>query len=170
MSGADQYASTRGAERWGASAAAEVAALRPARAHDQGAALALLTGAALPLGGVSERFPEGYVVATAGDRLVGVAAVERYERWGLVRSVAVAAEFRSSGLGAKLVADVLARARGDGLDEVFLLTTTAPDFFRKLRFREVERANVPEAIRASAEFASICPASAVCMAFRFGAA
>ncbi len=143
-------------------------ALRPARAHDLDAVLALLTGASLPLGGVAERFPEGYVIAAAAERVVGVAAVERHERWGLLRSVAVAVELRSTGLGAQLVGEALAGAKRDGLDEVYLLTTTAPGFFRKLGFREVDRGGVPAPVRASDEFASICPASATCMARRLG--
>ncbi|HEU4407747.1 MAG TPA: arsenic resistance N-acetyltransferase ArsN2 [Polyangiaceae bacterium] len=142
--------------------------LRPAHEDDQGVVLALLARAALPLGGVVETFPTGYVVAVAGERLAGVAGVERYDRWGLLRSVAVAAELRSAGLGAQLVGRVLAGATGDGLEEAYLLTTTAPAFFRKLGFREVGRASVPAPVRASAEFASICPASAVCMALRLG--
>lgn len=169
MSGADSRASLLGAERFEARADTNAAVLRPAHARDQEGAFTLLTGAALPLGGVAERFPEGYVVATVGERLVGLAAVERYERSGLLRSVAVAAELRSSGLGARLVADALAQAKREGLDEVYLLTTTAPGFFRKLGFREVERSGVPGPVRASAEFASICPASAVCMALCLGA-
>jgi amino-acid N-acetyltransferase len=145
----------------------EAIAVCPARERDQDAVLALLTDARLPLGGVTERFPGGYVVAVVGERLVGVAAVERYERWGLLRSVAVAAERRSAGLGARLVGEALAAAV-DGLDEFYLLTTTAPAFFGKLGFREIDRASAPAPVRASEEFASICPASATCMAFRPG--
>jgi amino-acid N-acetyltransferase len=157
-------------ERTAPSGEAPAVTLRPAGGHDQDAVLALLAEAGLPLGGVAERFPNGYTVAVVGDRLVGVAAVERYERWGLLRSVAVVPDLRSAGLGARLAGDVLAGARGDGLDEIYLLTTTAPAFFGKLGFCQVDRAGVPAPVRASAEFASICPSSAVCMALRLGAA
>lgn len=147
---------------------ATVALLGALRERDQASVLALLAEARLPLEGVVEQFPSGYVVALDGERLAGVAGVERYERWGLLRSVAVTPALRSSGLGARLVHEALSRAAAEGLDEVYLLTTTAPAFFRKLGFREVERASVPEPVRASAEFASICPTSAVCMALRLG--
>lgn len=136
--------------------------------RDRASVLALLAEARLPLEGVDERFPTGYVVALDGDRLVGVAGVERYERWGLLRSVAVVLELRSTGVGARLVQEALARAATQGLDEVYLLTTTAPAFFRKLGFHDVDRANAPAPVRASAEFASICPASATCMTLRLG--
>lgn len=136
--------------------------------RDQASVLALLAEARLPREGVDERFPTGYVVALDGERLVGVAGVERYERCGLLRSVAVVPELRSTGVGARLVQEALARAAPHGLDEVYLLTTTAPAFFRKLGFHEVDRANVPAPVRASAEFASLCPASAVCMVVRLG--
>ena len=44
-----------------------------------------------------------------------------------------------------------------------LLTETADDFFSALGYRVVARESVPEAIRRSAEFRALCPASATCM-------
>ena len=57
---------------------------------------------------------------------------------------------------------VLARERG--VSAIFLLTTTAEDFFPRFGFERVSRAAVPESVRASVEFQSACPASAVVMA------
>jgi amino-acid N-acetyltransferase len=54
----------------------------------------------------------------------------------------------------------LARARERGVEQVFLLTETAPVFFGRLGFSDVDRAAVPDTIRATVEFASACPASA----------
>jgi amino-acid N-acetyltransferase len=45
-----------------------------------------------------------------------------------------------------------------------LLTTTAAPFFTRFGFTSAARDAAPAALRATAEFASLCPASAVCMA------
>ena len=44
-----------------------------------------------------------------------------------------------------------------------LLTTTAASFFAKRGYRPLARDEAPAAVRATAEFRSICPASATCM-------
>jgi amino-acid N-acetyltransferase len=43
------------------------------------------------------------------------------------------------------------------------LTETAENFFRGLGYEAIDRRYVPEEIQQSAEFRSLCPASAVCM-------
>ncbi|HEX2189316.1 MAG TPA: arsenic resistance N-acetyltransferase ArsN2 [Longimicrobiaceae bacterium] len=138
-------------------------ALRDARPVDLPRTLALLEAAGLPREGVAERFGAGYCVAETDGRLVGVAGVEEHGTDALLRSVAVAPRARGSGVGAALVRDRLARAAERGAASVFLLTTTAAGFFPRLGFRRVERAEVPAEVRASEEFAALCPAGAVVM-------
>jgi amino-acid N-acetyltransferase len=77
--------------------------------------------------------------------------------------VVVAPSRRGTGLGKALVADRLAWARRERLFDVFLLTTTAPDFFAALGFERTARDAAPEEIRSSPEFASVCPGSSVLM-------
>lgn len=101
----------------------------------------------------------------AGDALLGCAGVERYDSAGLLRSVAVASVGRGHGLGGRLVDACIARARAQGLETLWLLTTTAPAFFQRLGFAVVDRATAPAALQASEEFADMCPVSAVCMCF-----
>jgi amino-acid N-acetyltransferase len=62
-----------------------------------------------------------------------------------------------------VVSDRLRVAEERALAAVYLLTTTAPEYFAELGFSRVERASAPEAMQSSSEFASICPASATCM-------
>ena len=62
--------------------------LRPCGPEDLAEVLELLRGARLPVDGVSEGWP-GFVVAESAGRIVGVAGLERYGRYGLLRSVAV---------------------------------------------------------------------------------
>ena len=124
---------------------------------------ALLAAAALPDGGVTENFPGGYVVADSGGELVGAAGLEVYGSAGVLRSVVVAPTQRGSGLGLALSADRIVAARAQCLDAVYLLTTTAADFYLRLGFRPCPRSEVPAAVASSVEFASICPSTAACL-------
>jgi amino-acid N-acetyltransferase len=137
--------------------------LRAAVAADRPAVERLLEEAGLPRAGLADQFPEGYVVATRQDALVGVAGLEAHGAAGLLRSVVVAPAERGSGLGVTLTADRLVAARARELGPVFLLTTTATDFFPRFGFRECARDLVPAAIRASVEMAVACPGSATCL-------
>ena len=145
-------------------------ALRPAAAGDLAAAEALLARCALPLAGLADQFPAGYVVADNGS-MVGLAGLEVHGEHGLLRSVAVdpgAREPRPRGLGRALVEDRLAHARALGLASVFLLTTTASGFFAGLGFAPCERDRAPAALRATPEFAGVCPSTAACMVWTSG--
>lgn len=55
------------------------------------------------------------------------------------------------------------RAREAGVDEPYLLTTTATEFFAERGYVEIGRADAPTAIRESTEFADLCPSTVVCM-------
>jgi len=138
--------------------------VRPARAEDIEAVRALLLAARLPDDGLEEQFGSAYAVAAlAGGELVGAAGIEAYGAAGLLRSVVVAEAWRGTGLGRRMVADRLAWAEGRGLSEVYLLTSTAADFFARLGFSRIARDDVPAPVRASREFASVCPLSATVM-------
>lgn len=104
-----------------------------------------------------------FLVALAAEKLIGVVAVELYDEYGLLRSLAVNNEFRGLNVGKKLVAEAENWSRNNGLKQLYLLTTTAADFFPKLGWKTTERSSAPESIAASTEFASVCPSSAVCM-------
>jgi amino-acid N-acetyltransferase len=136
--------------------------LRAAQPEDREQALALLGELGLPADGVAE-WLACFRVAECEGRIVGVAGMERYRDGGLLRSVAVAPEWRGSGLGRALVDLVMEDGRSAGVQEVYLLTTTAEHYFPRLGFVRVDRTTVPASVRASVEFTSACPASAVVM-------
>jgi amino-acid N-acetyltransferase len=126
--------------------------------------LDLLRAADLPTEGVGDAF-EGFVVVEADGRVVAAAGVERHGGSGLLRSAVVDPAHRGRGAGAVLVGRLLERAQEEGLAAVYLLTTTADGWFPRFGFRSVAREDVPAAIRATEEFASLCPASATVMAW-----
>lgn len=138
-----------------------------AQAGDLPAVLELLDRSELPRDGLAEHFDIA-LVARDGAQVVGSVAVERYGDAGLLRSVAVDRAYRSQGLGARLVSAALDQARREGLQSVYLLTTTAPDYFPRFGFTPIARGDVAPAVQQSVEFTSACPASALVMHAELG--
>lgn len=143
--------------------------IRPAREADLVAARSLLVASALPTAGLEDQFGSQYAVAaTPSGDMVGLAGFEVYTEYGLLRSVAVSSGWRGRGVGRLLVGDRAAAAKSRGLAALYALTTTAPGFFAGLGFSVADRDDVPAAVRASPEFSSICPDTAVvlCLGLR----
>ena len=137
--------------------------IRPALETDLPRVLALLERSALPTIGVAEAW-DGFLVAESGGDVVGVVGVEMCgDRYALLRSTAVADEWRGRGLGRTLVERAIAEARGKGIAALYLLTTTAEGYFPGFGFSRVGREQVPVEVQATEEFASACPASAAVM-------
>jgi amino-acid N-acetyltransferase len=139
--------------------------IEPAALSDLPAITALLMDAELPAHDLAGHFPAAYVVARDGGAIGGCAGLERYGRAGLLRSVTVAPRVRGSGLGRALVGERIAAARAAELEAVYLLTTTAAAFFRRLGFVDVTRADAAPVLSASSQFDGCC-ASAACLALR----
>jgi N-acetylglutamate synthase-like GNAT family acetyltransferase len=136
--------------------------LRAAAADDLPAVERLLAASGLPLDGVREAFGT-FVVAESGVDLVGVAGLEVRCDNALLRSVAVRPEWRSHGVGRALVTRLIADAESRGLNALYLLTTSAERYFPSFGFHTIAREEVPDDIRATAEFREACPASATVM-------
>jgi N-acetylglutamate synthase-like GNAT family acetyltransferase len=138
--------------------------VRAAHAGDEPRINALLTAAQLPLDGVHGALRD-FVVAEENARIVGVAGFERCGDGGraLLRSVAVDAALQRSGIGNTLVARVIDEAAAAGITNLYLLTTTAADYFKARGFQPIDRESAPAEIRATAEFTTACPASAELM-------
>jgi amino-acid N-acetyltransferase len=136
-----------------------------AQDEDLEAVLTLLSDNGLPLDGLADHL-ETLLVARRVGRVIGSAALEVYPDGSLLRSVAVQAESRSLRLGRALTDAVLALASERGSPAVYLLTTTAADYFSKFGFERIAREDVPATVRTSVEFTSACPASATAMRLR----
>ena len=138
------------------------AQLRAASPADLAAVERLLTASSLPLEGVREALST-FVVAEADGGIVGVAGLEACCDNALLRSVAVDDAWRSRGVGRALVTRVISDAEARGIRALYLLTTTAERYFPSFGFRQITRDQVPEDVRATAEFQSACPDSATVM-------
>lgn len=134
-----------------------------ATATDFEAVKRLLTAADLPIDGLDEQFGEGYAIAESDGIAIGAEGIEVYGDAGLLRSAVVDPAWRGRGVGDALTRDRLAWAAQRGLREVWLLTTTAADYFPRHGFERAERAAAPAPMQKSREFAEACPASAVVM-------
>jgi amino-acid N-acetyltransferase len=123
--------------------------VRKAGMHDIGPILGLINGYAargimLPRTEmeVSEDIRDFSVIAAAG-RLVGCGALHFYTpSIGEIRSLAVAEDAKTHGIGRRLIEALVGEASNYSLDAVFAFTYVA-DFFRKMGFQEVERGELP---------------------------
>jgi amino-acid N-acetyltransferase len=123
--------------------------VRKAAMHDIGPILALINGYAakgvmLPRTEleVSEDIRD-FSVILAGGRLVGCGALHFYTpSIGEIRSLAVAEDVKTNGIGRRLIEALVREANTYTLDAVFAFTYVA-GFFGKMGFQVVERGELP---------------------------
>src|ERR1035438_9418048 len=137
--------------------------VRASTAEDLVAIRALLISAALPIQDLDSAAGLRFWVAENGGQLIGAIGLEPFGATGLLRSLVVSPSHRVHGLGSALVSVLEQEVNAQGVETLVLLTETAEGFFRRRGYRVVERSAVPDEIKQSAEFRSLCPASAVCM-------
>lgn len=136
--------------------------LRGASADDLPAVEDLLTKSSLPVEGITDSIGS-FVVAESDGRVVGVGGVERCGEYGLLRSVAVDPAARGRGVGAAIIERLIGDSEESGLRALYLLTTTAENYFPSFGFDRTRREAVPNEIQQTAEFRDICPSSATVM-------
>jgi amino-acid N-acetyltransferase len=141
------------------------AQVRTATHADSARIVALLQANELPTSDLAECRPE-FVIIEEGGELIGTGAMQVFGDVALVRSVAIANDRQKTGLGSSLLNALERHASALGVRELVLLTQTAEPFFERHGYARVERSSVPQAVQATAEFRSLCPASAVCMCKR----
>jgi N-acetylglutamate synthase-like GNAT family acetyltransferase len=129
---------------------------------DLPAICALLERSGLPTSDLESARPQ-FVVIREHDQLTAAGALQRFGSAALLRSVVVAAR-RGCGLGGAIVTELERAARAAHISQLVLLTQTAAEFFSQRGYRVIERSSVPQDMRASEEFRSLCPSSAICMA------
>jgi amino-acid N-acetyltransferase len=139
-----------------------VVEISPARAEDLAAIAALLQEAELPSADFAQLL-ERFLVARAEGRVVGAVGCEVGGAHALLRSLVVAPEWRGKGLGGRLVDRLERLASTWGVEQWWLLTTTAEAFFAARGFRVVPRCAAPETVRATGQFNGGCGEAAVCL-------
>lgn len=124
--------------------------------------IALLRSANLPVDDLPEQL-DNFLIIRNDDQLAGVAGIELYGSYALLRSVAVSNDFRQKGVAGKLLSAIEELAAGKGIKTIYLLTETAPDYFDRKGYGKIARADVPAEVQQSSEFSHVCPQSAIVM-------
>ncbi len=123
----------------------------------------LLVACELPVDDLASTQMEHFLTLWDADRLSAVVGVEILRKHALLRSLAVDPKDRGRGFASRLVNQIEAYACSRQVEALYLLTTTAEDLFARRGYQKVDRDTVPEEIKATAEFRSLCPSTAVCM-------
>ena len=123
----------------------------------------MLVAAGLPTADLTAAPRADFWGGHEGMALIGVIGLEGYGAVALLRSLAVATAWQGRGLGSALLAHAERAARQQGVSALYLLTTTAEAFFTRRGYLRLPREAAPSVLRHTAEFAALCPASAVCL-------
>jgi len=135
----------------------------PVVPQEHQAVVHLLAGCELPTVDVNAALLRTFIAARTANALAGVVGIEPLDHTALLRSLAVAPAHRGLGIGSRLCDEAESLARARGIAQLYLLTTTAADWFAARGYARVERAVLPDAVQRSQEFRHLCPASAVAM-------
>lgn len=133
-----------------------------AQPEDEAKVRELLITSGLPDEDIAPHFKQ-FIVAKFRTEPVGCVGLEISGDCALLRSLAVVPSRRSRGLAAELCARLEESARSRGFRTLYLLTTTAADYFSRRGYQRVERTAAPAAIRATRQFTDLCPSTAVLM-------
>ena len=142
--------------------------MQPLAAFERDGLRSALLKAGLPVDDLGEPHVQCWRFETYNDVPVGFGALEIHGDDALLRSVVTIPPVRRIGMGRAIVAALEAEAAAQNCRTVYLLTTSEAGFFRRLGYAQCERSKVPAAIRATAQFATLCPADATAMVKRIG--
>ena len=98
-----------------------------------------------------------------GETVIGTAGLEIFDDFALLHSVSVIKNEQVKGYGKVINDEIENYAKESGINCLYLLTTTAKDFFGKQGYCVIKREESPAALQQTAEFTSLCPSSAVVM-------
>lgn len=137
--------------------------LRQAGPDDWSAVQELLLASDLPVDDLGPEKLDGFLIAEDDTAKLGLIGLEVMGTVGLLRSLVVARDARSAGLGGKLVGALESAAEAAGITELWLLTIDAEGFFQRHNFEIMDRTAAPDEIRRTDEFSELCPGSAYLM-------
>ena len=95
--------------------------------------------------------------------VIATVAVEYDYNDALLRSLSVSEEKRTLGIGKKLVGFIEDYVKRQGVQNIFLLTTTAADFFSGRGYKIIDRTNIPAFIQNTKEYSVLCASSSTLM-------
>ena len=85
-----------------------------------------------------------FIILEQKNIIIGVGGYEVLGEIVLIRSVAVAQEFRGKSIGVDIYNLLERKIKHTGIKEAYLLTESAMDYFKKLGFIIKERTSIPK--------------------------
>jgi amino-acid N-acetyltransferase len=141
---------------------ATAAVIRIATSDDFDAVVRLLKTDSLPTNDLLPSLSH-FFVAEDKNEVVGVIGLEMFKENGLLRSMVVDRSHRKQALAATLLDTLLKYAADKHVEKLFLITTTAEEYFSRKGFSAISREAVPSTIRTCSQFTSLCPSTATVM-------
>lgn len=126
------------------------------------AIIELLKNEKLPVGDLPGNL-DHFFVAINDNNIIGAIGLEHYPPLGLLRSMVVRKDYRNQKVATALVETLEKHASDLKIEWIYLLTETASVYFEKKSYLKVARTEVPDEIKQSTEFSSVCPVSAIVM-------
>jgi amino-acid N-acetyltransferase len=126
-------------------------------------AVALLQAQELPASDITDDHLEHFFFVGSDGSPTALVGLELFGADALLRSLVVGENARSKGLGSALVEHAEQYAASKNVRSIYLLTTTAEAFFKRLSYERIDRSLAPPSIERTREFVSLCPASSAFM-------
>ncbi|WP_346353307.1 GNAT family N-acetyltransferase [Azotosporobacter soli] len=136
--------------------------IRPATTADTERIVQLLNANDLPSCGLQGGSQQFWLAVKKGEA-VGVIGLGRNGKRGLLRSLAVAKAYRNNGIAKALLEEALFNARQAKIEEIYLLTGTAKDYFLRKGFSLTDRASLPPMLLQDAGMENACSACSDCL-------
>lgn len=123
----------------------------------------LLKSCGLPQEDLPRDHFKHFIVYKEKGLILGVVGLEIFGRIALLRSLAVARRHRHRGIASQMIAKIEEYGRSQQISKLYLLTTSAEEFFAKRGYQKIDRKLAPPEIKATREFQDLCPDSSVCL-------
>lgn len=137
--------------------------IRTPRPDDLAALKDFLATSGLPSEDLTAQHLEHFIILAQPERIAGSIGIEKLGTDALLRSLAVDTMMRGEGFGKRLLQEIESHALRNGVRNLYLLTTTADNFFEHHGYQRLDRLAAPESIRNTTQFARLCPVSARCL-------
>ena len=125
------------------------------------AVIALLQENSLPVSDLDEG--KQLFALIHNNEICGTGGLEFYNSCALLRSVSVRKDLQGKGFGKYINRELERISKQRGVDHLYLLTTTAKDFFEKEGYQVMKRDEAPGPIKNTSEFSTVCASTAVLM-------
>lgn len=122
---------------------------------------AMLAEATLPTDDLAEQGRRFFRFSEGGQSIGFIGWEAENSAHALLRSAVVAPARRGHGDGSQMILWALTGLAELGFTDAWILTTTIEVLAQRLGFTRADRAQAPEPIRRSRQFAQLCPSTAV---------